>query len=129
MIQRILEIERRIGDFEIRLGQILQRLTGVEQATAKQWGQQGGFGGGGVGVYVAITGSGGIAAASSGPPSGTPGSTSLDVYQLIGGAYTKIATGATVYNPYLSATAAAAKVITVAPNGDGTYTLLGESCT
>ena len=81
-------------------------------------------------IYVAVTGSGGIPAASAAPLSGTPGSaTGLSVYLISGGTYTLVTSTATIYNPYLSATASAVKVLTVCPNGDGTYTLVGESCT
>jgi hypothetical protein len=112
------------------LDQLRDQVDRLNQtARVQAGGAYGGGGtGGGPGVFVAVTPAGGIAAASGAPAGGTPGSASCSVYQLVGGTYTLLGSY-TVYNPMLSATAAAAKVVTVHPNGDGTYTLSSESCT
>jgi hypothetical protein len=112
------------------LDQLSGQVDRLNQTARVQAGgtYSGGGTGGGVGVYVALTPGGGIGAASGAPPTGTPGSASCNVYQLVSGTYTLLGSY-TVYNPMLSATAASAKVVTVHPNGDGTYTLSSESCT
>ncbi len=96
------------------------------QQTAAVYG--GGGGSGGTAVYVVVTSSAGIAAASGPPPSGTPGTDNLTVYQLTAGTYTTLG-ASDIYNTYEAATAAAVRVLTVGPNGDGSFTVLGESCT
>lgn len=130
---RLIRLETLLQQFEDRRRR--DRDNAAIAAQALRVNQQAGYGGGGGGsgvVFVAVTGAGGIPQASARPDaSGTPGSaTGLSVWAIVGGTYYQVANAsATVYNPYLSATAAAVKVVTVAPNGDGTYTLLGESCT
>ena len=126
---RLIRLELLLKHDEQRLSSLESRAATLEQQgrqpLAQMW--QAGGGGGGP-VFIALTGAGGIAAASGAPAGGTPGSASLSIYQLVGGSYTSMGT-ATVYNCYLSATAASVKVLTVGTNGDGTYTVLGESCT
>ena len=82
---------------------------------------------GGGGMYYCAP-SGSIAAASGAPGGGTLSSTTANVYKITSGAYSLVASGATIYNPMLSATTAG-RVLAVADNGDGTYTAISQSCT
>ncbi len=128
-LNRLDQLEARFERLRLDLQDTQRKLTQALQQIRDGQAKYVAPGGGNGTVYVALTGSGGIPAASSTPAGGTPGSVSgLSVYQISGGSYNLVSTSATVYNPYLSATASAAKVVTVSPNGDGTYTLLGESC-
>lgn len=107
-------------DLRRKLTQALQQIRDLQAKPAALSGLT-------TAVYEAVSPGGGIAAASAGPGGGTPGMASCTVYKLVSGAYVSIGT-ADVYNPYLDAVGAS-KVITVGPNGDGSYTVLGESCT
>jgi hypothetical protein len=55
------------------------------------------------------------------------GSATASVYALSGGTSTQIATGATIYNTYAAATTSG-KPLTVGANGDGSFTVIGQSC-
>jgi hypothetical protein len=55
------------------------------------------------------------------------GSATANVYALSGGTSTLVATGATVYNTYAVATTSG-KPLTVGANGDGSFTVIGQSC-
>ncbi len=127
---RLDQLEARFERLRLDLQDTQRKLTQALQQIRNAQVKYVAPGGGSGTVYVAVTGSSGIPAASSTPSGGTPGSaTGLSVYAIAGDSYNLVSPSATVYNPYLSATASAIKVVTVGPNGDGTYTLLGESCT
>ena len=129
-LNRLDQLEARFERLRMELQDTQRKLTQALQQIRDGQAKFVAPGGGNGTIYVALTGSGGIPASSSSPPGGTPASAAgLSVYQITGGSYNLVSSSATVYNPYLSATASAAKVVTVTPNGDGTFTLLGESCT
>jgi hypothetical protein len=114
----------------IRLEQLLQfqadainRLQG-DVANLKQQvrvSQAGGYGGGGGGGGIFWIGP--VAIAANGNV------TNQTVYMLSGGSTLTISTTATVYNVMAVATVSTAgKNIIVAPNGDGTYLAVTQSC-
>lgn len=122
------EIQRRLEQLGAQETRLAQRVAALEQSAQKQWGlmppQSGGSGGGG--VMFAVTPSSGSWPGGA-PPGGTPGHFTTDVYQIAGGAYDLVASGATVYNGYPSSPGVS-KVVTVEANDDGTYSVVGESC-
>ncbi len=127
---RLDQLEARFERLRLDLQDTQRKLTQALQQIRNAQAKYVAPGGGSGTVYVAVTGSGGISGSSAAPSGGTPGSAAgLSIYAISGGSYNLVSASATVYNPYLSATANEVKVVTVAPNGDGTYTLLGESCT
>ena len=129
-IARLDSLEGRFERLVVDVKQLGKQINALNSQIVLVQGQTSGGSSGTGSIYVAVTGSGGIPAASGAPGTGSPGSASgLSVYLVSGGAHSLVSGSATVYNPYLSATASAVKVITVGPNGDGTFTLLGESCT
>lgn len=124
---RLFQVEERIGQFIRDLQDLLNRLVRLEQ---NPWLQQGPASGGssGTSVYVCVPGTA-IAAATGAPGSGSPSSiTNQTVYLISGGSYSTVSTTATIYNAYLGSVVSG-KVCTLGPNGDGTYTVLGQSCT
>lgn len=110
---------------------IQQQLTNVRQQGYAAQQASAGSSSSGPGVYIfAAPSSGGINGATGGaaPPDGVPGIvTGQTVYKLVNGNYIAVSTNATVYNPYASAVAAS-NVCTLAANGDGTFTVLAQSC-
>jgi hypothetical protein len=120
MIQRFLELERRMAHLERRLGQIDSKSTQAAQSVAQVWGSPGGGGGtaGGPAGFECL----------SIPAIGAGGSATADVYQMVRGTSVLFATGATIWNPYLSATTAG-RICTLAQNSDGSFMILGQSCT
>lgn len=127
MIARLSQLEARFERLQLDNQDLRRKLTQALQYVRDLQARPAGGGGSGTAVFVAVSPGGGIAAASAAPAGGTPGSATCTVYKIVGGSYTSISS-ATVCNPYRDAVGAS-KVITVAPNGDGTYTVLGESCT
>jgi hypothetical protein len=77
-----------------------------------------GGGGGGGGAFVCLA----VPAIAGG------GVGTADVFLVVGGATVAYATGATIYNEYNSPTTAG-RVCTLAQNSDGSFIILGQSCT
>jgi hypothetical protein len=119
MIQRFLELERRMAHLERRLGQIDSKATQAGQSVAQVWGNPGGGGSGG--------GGGGAFECLSIPAIAAGGFGTADVYQMTGGTSVLFATGATIWNPYLSATTAG-RICTLCQNPDGSFMVYGQSC-
>lgn len=119
MIERHYEAERRIEELTARLAQALSRIAKLEQDISKLWDALGSasLGGGGVGVYEVPSGV--VISAGS--------SATADVYQMMGGSSTLAYPSATIYNEYAVATTSG-KALTVGTNGDGTFTVIGQSC-
>ena len=72
--------------------------------------------------------SGSISGASGSWPNLTPATTTADVYQDQDGKLVKVEANATIQNYYPAATAAA-KVLSVIPNGYGMWNVVAQSCT
>jgi hypothetical protein len=111
------DARRLIRELQTEVGKIRQDQFAASPA--------GGGGGGGAGVFFCLPTS--LGGATGSWPTLTPGSQSLTVYQVVGGALSSIGT-ATVKNFYPAATVAS-KVLEVTPNGDGTYSAVAQSCT
>jgi hypothetical protein len=56
------------------------------------------------------------------------GGGTADVYTTVSGASVLFVTGASIFNPYLSATTAG-RVLTLGRNPDGSFQIYGQSCT
>jgi hypothetical protein len=97
-------------------GQTAALETQGRQSTGPTWGMGGG--GGGTCAFIC----------QSIPAIGGGGSGTGDVYQLTGGSQALFATGATIWNPYASATTAGRRC-TLAQNPDGSFLVYGQSCT
>jgi hypothetical protein len=112
--QRLFRLERELQAANELLKQLRDAVAQLKQ---QQYGLEGGGGGGGGGdgIFYATPGSS-IAANSTG---------SYTVSQSWDG--TSIGTK-TIRNRYASATTAS-KVLTLGRNPDGTFTILGQSCT
>jgi hypothetical protein len=119
LIPRLLEAERLIMELRARLASIEQRVAENTQSVGKVWGlPSGGGGGGGGGAFYCPS-----IPAIAGGASGTG-----DVYLLNAGSGVLVVTGATIYNPYASATTAG-RICTLGLNPDGSYLIFGQSCT
>ncbi len=117
-------VEGMVRDMRTMWQQIKAALQQVRGAYSQGPTNQGSSGGGM--YYCAPAGS--IPAASGVPGVGTPGGpTTANVYKITSGAYVLVASSASIYNAMLSATTAG-RVLTVADNGDGTYTAVSQSC-
>ncbi len=121
---RILILERWAKDAARTIAELIGRIGRLEDKAAAQGGAASG-GGGGAGFYVAnnLT----LAAASGTWPSITPDSTTADVYTSASGVLTLAKSGATILNWLPDASTPANRQI-LASNGDGTFSLVGESC-
>jgi hypothetical protein len=107
---------------------ILPQVRGTQQGIRGLYQQPVGTTTGGGGMFYCAPSSV-IAAASGVPGSGIPGGPqTANVYSITGGTYSLVASGASIYNPMLSATTGG-RVLVVAANGDGTYTAVSQSCT
>ena len=119
MIERILEAERLIMDLRARMASLEQRLAEVGQSAGKLWGTaSGNGGGGGAGAFYCPS-----IPAIAGGATGTG-----NVYLINSGGGVLVASGATIVNPYASATTAG-RACTLCQNPDGTYMVYGQSCT
>ncbi len=117
---RLETIEFRFEQMRLALQQQAQTISGLQSALANL--QPGGFGGSGTsGLWYCIT-------ATYIPAGGSiPG---LTILVNVGGTLTATAyTNATVYNMMAFATVAfTGKTIVVAPNPDGTWSVISQSC-
>jgi hypothetical protein len=117
---RIERLELALSRLQIQLNGVAGQLTQV-QTQARQGPvvtTPGGGGDGGGGAFKCTP-----AAAIAGGGSGT-----ADVYSTVSGSSVLVAAGATVINPYLTATIAG-RILTLGRNPDGTYQIYGQSCT
>lgn len=121
---RVFRLETRLKRAESAIDDLTSRVGRLEQS---QWMPDSGSGGGdATGVFVAVTGGGGIGAASAAPGGGTPGTANLTIYRISSGAYASVG-AKDIYNPFPDAIGGT-KLIVVSPNGDGTYTVVSEAC-
>jgi hypothetical protein len=120
VIDRLMEAERLIMDLRARVAAAENRLVEIGQSTGKLWGAvTSGPGGLGGGAYVSL----------AIPAIPASGQATGDVYILgWGGAFVLDTAGAGILNPYNNATTAG-RVCTLARNVDGSFTVLGQSCT
>ena len=122
-------VERRVEDLlRLILDTVLPQLRGVQQGLQgvyQQYVPNSSSSNGGYWCAPANS----IAAATGVPGVGAPGGPeTADVYQMQSGAYVLVATNADIYNGMLSATTAG-RTLAVWPNGDGSYSAPGQSCT
>ncbi len=122
---RILILERWCKDAARTLAELAGRIGRLEDKAAMQGGSAGG-GGGGVGFYVANTLN--LSAATGTWPNITPTSTTGDVYTSASGALTLARAAATIYNFSPDPTDPTKRQF-LGSNGDGTFTVITESCT
>ena len=122
------ELQRRIENLGTDLTRLARRVAGNEQSTMKNWGFSPRLPDSATtNVYFAVTPS--SSSWPGGAPSGgTPGSFTANVYKISGGAYVLVASSATIYNGYPSSPDVS-KTVALGANGDGTYSVIGESCT
>jgi hypothetical protein len=119
--QAVAELLRKFGD-------LLARVKRLEQL-AWTLGAGGGGGGGGTSVYFSAL-STSLGPASGLPPSGVPNVLSgQTVYLITGGAYSSVTTAGDIVNASPTGTLAASPKLTfLAPNGDGSYSAIGQTC-
>jgi hypothetical protein len=123
--QRVYTLEQRVEYVLRYLQDLLDQIRAAAQNARNAYAQAQPGGTGGSGVYFCLPTS--LAGATGTWPSLTPGSQSLAVYQVNAGALVSVGT-ATVYNFYPAATSASL-VLSVTPNGDGTFSAVAQSCT
>lgn len=120
----------------LRLEANLQRLTGqvsqltdlVGQLQQQQYQPGGGMsGGGGGGATVFFADHLALGASSGSWPSITPSSVVSDVYKITSGAFSLVGSGLRIYNGLPDPTDATKRQI-LGSNGDGTYTVISQSC-
>lgn len=125
LTNRLLAIEQQIAQWLRDWTDLLSRLVRLEQ---NPWLQQGPIAGGSNGTtgwYVANHLN--LTAATGTFPSITPTSTTAAVYVESGGSLVEVSASATIYNFGPDATDSTKRQY-LAPNGDGTYSLVGQSC-
>jgi hypothetical protein len=129
MIQRFLELERRMAHLERRLGQIDSKATQAGQNAAQVWGGpwQGGGTGGAQSAWWAMSPAGGMAASTGSFPTITPSTATLTVYQDVGGTFTSA--GTAVCRWFFRDALPQYMLIALQPNGDGSYDILLNGCT
>lgn len=114
--QRIKFLEMQVAA-QAALIQSLQAQTSAAQQQARTT-QQSPYGGSGGAIYTiapVVIGAGGNA-------------TGLTVYFLLNGTSTALGGTFTVYNQMQKPTSNGAQTILVAPNGDGSFTVVTQSC-
>ncbi len=117
-INRLEQLEGRFERLRLELQDTQRKLTQALQQIRETGARYTGPSGASATTVWEIPG--GVAIAAG-------GSATADVYVLIAGASTLYAAGATIYNPYGSATTSG-KALTVGANGDGTFTVAAQSC-
>lgn len=116
---RLEQLEYRFELARIAYAEALARIASLESQLANlQMGQFIGSSGTAGTTVWEIPGGLAISAGSS---------STADVYKLVSGSSTLAATSATIYNTYGAATTSG-KALTVGSNGDGTFTVIGQSC-
>jgi hypothetical protein len=126
---RIVRLETLWRSLQRSIASLTTRADGQDALARQSSGVQYNWdtpGGGGTTVWFCLTPSSSSWTGTA-LPGGSPVSFVADVYKLSGGAYSLVTASATVYNGYLSSPANS-KMVTVGANGDGSYTLIGESC-
>lgn len=118
--ERFEELERAVELLKRRLADVDLKAQQAGQSVAQVWAAP--WGGGG------SSSSGGAFYCNSIPALAGGATGTGDVYQRNGGSNVLFATGATIYNPYASATTAG-RVCTLGLNPDGTFTIYAQSCT
>jgi len=128
---RIVRLETLVKWVQDRLRSLTNRVDALDNSVRQMSGMQynwGGGGSGGPGVMFCVTPASGSWASAGPPPGSSPGGPfTADVYKISGGGYVSVAGSASVYNGFPSSPGNS-KVVAVCPNGDGTYSVVGESC-
>ncbi len=121
MWERILELERRIEELAARLARAEALATQNGQSLASVWSDRSGGGGGRTFCCQETVGAG------TAPGGGSPATTTTEVFEIIAGTYVSVGTQ-TICNAMQDATdGSKTQILTL--NGDGTYTVVAESCT
>jgi hypothetical protein len=129
MIQRFLELERRMAHLERRLGQIDSKATQAAQNAAQVWGNpgSGGPGGGGAASYWCMCPTGGWAASTGTFETITPTGGSVTVFISSGGTLNTLGTR-TVRWWYRDA-CPQYSLVPLAACDDGSFDAIANSCT
>jgi hypothetical protein len=129
MIQRFLELERRMAQLERRLSQVDSKATQAGQSVAQVWSLSPSptTGGGAQSAYWVMSPSGGFAASTGGFPTITPSALTLTVYQDVGGVLTAI--GTAVCKWFFRDACPQYMLLALQPNGDGSFDVLLNGCT
>lgn len=123
--QRLIRVETLLQALSGQVGQLRDLVGQLQQ---QQYAPGGGFaGGGGSGRSVFFVDGVALAATSGAISAITPTSTTGDVYKIAGGATVLVQTAGTIYNGLPSATDSAKRQI-LGANGDGTWSVISQSC-
>lgn len=123
---RVLRLEAAL---QALIGQVSQLTDQVGNLAQQQYQPSGGTtGGSGGGATVFFANHLNLAAATGTWPSITPaGPVTADVYKVGGGAMVLVQAGAAIYNALPDATDNTKRQV-LGPNGDGTYSVISQSC-
>lgn len=121
---RVFRLEGLVQSLLSSVSSLQARVGALEQGAHAPTSGTGG-GGSGAGAYLANNLN--LGAATGTWPSIAPTSTTADVYAESSGSLSKVASAATVYNFGPDATDVTKRQY-LASNGDGTYTVVGQSC-
>jgi hypothetical protein len=123
---RISLLEQLIAKIERAIRDLTQRVSRLEQNQWNATSPNGGNGGSGANAFYALSSSGSWGATGTWP-SLTPGSISATVYQMQGTMATSLGTY-TIYN-WFPASPVNSKVMFLAPDGNGNFVVVSQSCT